>query len=96
MSLESGEGYKQPGAKEWKAPETEGGSKEDSSAEEVGLIEKNRAEQERVDHFKLSENCGVAAYAELTGNVPKEKLERHPKIGNTNFLPIKRKTTRHG
>ncbi|PIU87343.1 hypothetical protein COS66_01370 [Candidatus Berkelbacteria bacterium CG06_land_8_20_14_3_00_43_10] len=76
MPIESKGGYMPPCAEDWKAPETGGGLKVDSSVGEVGSIEKSRAEQERIDHFKLSENCGVAAYAELTGNVPKEKIDK--------------------
>ncbi|MDO8557172.1 MAG: hypothetical protein Q7R98_01790 [Candidatus Jorgensenbacteria bacterium] len=49
---------------------------------EVELSEKERLELEAKEHYLLSENCAVVAYSELTGNVPKERIEKiYEKLG---------------
>ncbi|MEK7543225.1 MAG: hypothetical protein AAB503_02890 [Patescibacteria group bacterium] len=46
-----------------------------SETPEKELSEQERLELEAKEHYLLSENCAVVAYSELTGKVPKEKLE---------------------
>jgi len=60
-----------------KSPETGFGGvpEQETPSVEKELTEQERLEQETRDHFQQSENCGVAAYAELSGKVPKEKVE---------------------